>query len=294
MSTKYTVYNLTSLIDQSIKLKQNYLTVTAVKKVIVFREEVTLSRASKFCTTELPRVLRVLLRQGVFPSEVEIDVDDLGYASYIKLVLEEIEVSRNNSKMLLPLCQEFIADDISIAAKKTQLEVSYMEVTKPPLKVIKSLYIPLGMVVEISAYGIIDIGGSSSYAFAVSLGHDIKDRTSEEKKRLCLKYMLPTEIVSKPGKLTNLSQLTSQSKVIDVFMLPDNVRIEFTMRNSNGFVYNSNVVVYGKATFLSNTLPEAGWFVKVNRKIGKMETVLLVETSWELTASQKAYISKHK
>lgn len=280
--------SLSSLIDTSLKVKQKYLSNVTQKKVLILREEVVIERTMKFSTSMLTRVLRILLRMGYFPSEIVSDVDTIGFTTSLKIVFDSASKDEDGTtlmKVLKPIAYELIANDVQITSNRSQTEVVIVELTKPPLKTIKVLYEPLGLSMNMESYGVLEIGGVTSYIFAVAI-----EGTS---KRACTKYLIPSEMLVRPSVLTDIQQLVSATTLFDVFALPDRVKIVYNMKTDTGFTHDGVVVAFGKASFLSTVLPSSGWFVKVNKRIGRTDTVLLIETSWELTPSQRSYVTKN-
>lgn len=278
------IQDLQSLVDKSNKIKQSYITRTGTPKTIkVFRTEIQLSSRVRFSSQYLCRVLRVLLRYNIHCSVYESDTDDIMYTSNIRLVLDslrEIDVL----SILMPLVREFLTDDVQSSERREVLDVGYIEVTKDPLESYTKIYQPLNLMIEIQSYGVAEIEGQTSYLIGMTY-----ESTPAVKRRIAIRNVFPSEFLL--GTLDSLVQLYDTS--LDIFKLPDNERIDFSGKTNAGFQMRGRFVSFGGAVCLVDVLPAAGWFVKVNRMIGKNPSVLLVQTSWALSKSQKAYVDRH-
>lgn len=280
------LYNLLYLIDSSVKIKQSYITSFSdrdLTKIVILREEVTIYKSRKFSDSNLKTILRVLLRLGYFTSEIEKDVDSIGYTTSIRVVFEYTNLP-SVENIIRSLTKEMIAEDTKLKISKSQTEVTYLETTKKPLITIESNYEPLSIPIYVSSYGVVEINDQTSYVYSISFNEPV----SGAKAKVCLKYLLPNELLE--GSLT---KLTINQVDIDVFSLPDKERIIYSKKNSTGFIHDGKRVLYGKAAFLASVLPLTGWFVKINKRVGKVDTILLTETSWEMSAAQKAYVVRN-
>lgn len=246
---------------------------------MVLKEDVIVRRDMKFSLISLQKALRCLARMGFFPTEVEFEIDDLSMTNEVRIVMEHTMTTFNLKALLPPLVKELVEEDLQIEMKQTQIEILVVDTNKAPLREIQSIYEPLGVTVVVGAYGTIDVAGQLSYVFSLSL--------SGNTKKACLKYLLPNEVIS-GGEL-----IIPQKATYDVFSLPDRTKILFSKKSDTCFIVDDRVVMFGKASFLKSVLPESGWFVKLNKKIGKSETILLLESSWELTKTQKSYVARN-
>lgn len=278
------IVELQSLIDKSNKIKQSYITRIGTPKTIkVFRTEIQLSSKVRFDSQCMSRVLRVLLRYNIHCSIYESDSDDIMYTSNIRLVLDSVR-EMDVLSILMPLVREFLTDDIQSSERREVLDVSYIEVTKEPLESYTKVYSSLNLMIEIQSYGVAEIEGQTTYLIGMTY-----ESMPSAKRRIAIKNVFPSEFLL--GTLDSLMQFKDTS--LDIFKLPDNERIDFSGKTNAGFQMRGRFVSFGSAICLVDVLPVAGWFMKVNRMIGKNPSILLVQTSWTLSKGQKGYVDRH-
>ena len=135
-----------SLMDSSLKIKQSYLPQTITReRVIVLREEVVVNRGGlKFSILDLQRVMRCLLRFGFFPSEVESDVDEINMCMSARIAFEYKQNQYSLKSLCSALLPELVGNDVEASYTKSQNEVSVISITKPALRVIEAVYLPIG------------------------------------------------------------------------------------------------------------------------------------------------------
>jgi hypothetical protein len=107
-----TIYNISSLQDNSLKIKQSYITNSEKHKIVILKEEVVMHRRIRFNISQMQRILRMIMRAGFFPSEVEFDSDELHYTSKVRIVFEYTDGLPPLMKVLKPITKELIADDL--------------------------------------------------------------------------------------------------------------------------------------------------------------------------------------
>ena len=314
-------YNIRDLLESIEKIKDYYVTnsikIKTIEKEKVYREDIIIRSPYKFRINNLQLVLKIILKLGYMTMSLEYEVDSIGLTESVKVSIEYIEAKNNKSKgtignigsitvLLQSLCKELLNNEVIITSNSiTQSDVSYIKLSIPPIHSSSIFYDALGIHINIGSYGIIDHKGKTIYIFSLRLDNEknnnssnlsnisnISNSSNSSKDKVFgigLGSILPSEIILNE----DISSLILCMKNNNILSLPDNKMIKYNNKTDYGFVTNGVLILFDEVVFLKNILPQTGWFIKVNKKMGKIETVLIIDCSWGLSSKQKSYVDRN-
>lgn len=301
-------YNIRDLLESIEKIKDYYVTnsikIKTIEKEKVYREDIIIRSPYKFRINNLQLILKIILKLGYMTMSLEYEVDSIGLTESVKVSIEYIEAKNNKSKgtienigsittLLQSLCKELLNNEVIITSNSiTQSDVSYIKLSIPPIHSSSIFYDALGIHINIGSYGIIDHKGKTIYIFSLRLDNEKNNNGMSTKDKVFgigLGSILPSEIILNE----DISSLILCMKNNNILSLPDNKMIKYNNKTDYGFVTNGVLILFDEVVFLKNILPQTGWFIKVNKKMGKIETVLIIDCSWGLSSKQKSYVDRN-
>lgn len=301
-------YNIRDLLESIEKIKDYYVTnsikIKTIEKEKVYREDIIIQSPYKFRINNLQLILKIILKLGYMTMSLEYEVDSIGLTESVKVSIEYIEAKNNKSKgtignigsittLLQSLCKELLNNEVIITSNSiTQSDVSYIKLSIPPIHSSSIFYDALGIHINIGSYGIIDHKGKTIYIFSLRLDNEKNNNGMSTKDKVFgigLGSILPSEIILNE----DISSLILCMKNNNILSLPDNKMIKYNNKTDYGFVTNGVLILFDEVVFLKNILPQTGWFIKVNKKMGKIETVLIIDCSWGLSSKQKSYVDRN-
>jgi hypothetical protein len=316
-------YNIRDLLESIEKIKDYYVTnsikIKTVEKEKVYREDIIIQSPYKFRINNLQLVLKIILKLGYMTMALEYEVDGIGLTESVKVAIEYIEAKNNKSttnitnltnliSILQSLCKELLNNEVIITSNSiTQSDVSYIKLSIPPMHSSSIFYDALGIHINIGSYGIIDHKGKTIYIFSLRIDNNNSSNSSNSSNSMSsskdssmssskdkvfgigLGSILPSEIILNE----DISSLILCMKNNNILSLPDNKMIKYNNKSDYGFVTNGVLILFDEVVFLKNVLPQTGWFIKVNKKMGKLETVLIIDCSWGLSSKQKSYVDRN-
>ena len=280
-------YNLRDILENIQKIKDHYVSnnvnLKTQQKHKIFKEELIIKSPYKFKLETLQSILRIALRLGYITTALEYETDDIGLTCQAKF---SVEATSDESILLflLSIGKELLTDDIEITSvSRAYIDISYIRVSLPPLHESYILYEPLGMNIVLGTYGVVDHNSKTTYIFSLKISNSVQTAIG-------LGCILPSEILLE-SNISDMRLSTISNNTI--LTLPDNKKIMFNNKTDFGFEYNNKFILFGTVTFLKNVLPSSGWFLKVNKRVGRVETILITDCSWGLSSKQKMYVERN-
>ena len=265
----FNIYNITRT-----KNKSEFNEQIAIKDITIWTSNVKIQFNVKVSNDNLITLCRILYGFGFIITEALYEQDNIDMTKEVNFVFESSIVLEK--KFIEPLLIIFNEKN-NVVVTSEKKEIKFFSIETKPIIQNTVLHPLLGMLIHIDEFGVRRFQNKQLYVYSISVN------------------MKPT-ISGNINVLTNTVKHTFPIELINqktIFQLDDDKKLEFHHKTPIGFIHEDEFISFDQMKFLSNKLPKNGWIVKRNSNVSGKNTILIINSSWTMSDTDKKFVTKN-